>query len=492
MNKFLFALLAGAILPLAFAPFGFFPLAVVSLSAFFFLCLDTSANRAFKTGIAYSLGYFGVGVSWLQISIHQFGLPFLPFSISMTILFILVIAMLPALTAYSSVRFFKPSSTDNRLKLLIILPTLWIIFEWVRSWVFTGFPWLTVGYSQIDSPLAGFAAITGIYGLSLIVAVSAGALALLVHEKRWMLSLTVIIPLWIGGFVLNTIEWTNQNDESVDVALVQGNVAQDIKWLPAQKQVTLDLYTRHSEPFWDKVDLIIWPETALPAFAHDIPDFLGTLQLRAEESNTDLLLGLPVADPETKKYYNAVISLGDELNVYKKAHLVPFGEYLPLRELLDPILQFLSIPMSNFSRGEANKTLIKTSKYDIGISICYEDVFGEEVITGLPDADFLVNVSNDAWFGDSLAPHQHLEMARMRALETGRYLVRATNTGVSAIIDQKGSVIKQIPQFEETTLTATIFTYSGATPYVKLGNLPIIIFCFIMVGFCFTRAHGES
>lgn len=492
MTRLLLALIAGAILPLAFAPFGLFPVAVISLSAFFLLCLDASAGRAFKIGIVYALGYFGVGVSWLQISIHQFGLPILPFSISMTILFILIIAMLPALTAYTSARFFKTSATDNRLKLLVILPALWVVFEWVRSWIFTGFPWLTVGYSQIDSQLAGFATITGIYGLSLIVAVSAGALALCIHEKRWLFSLSVIIPLWVGGFFLNGIEWTDKKDESIDVVLVQGNVAQDIKWLPSQKQITLDLYTRHSAPFWDKADLIIWPETALPAFAHDIPDFLGALQVRAEHSKTDLLLGLPVADPTTQKYYNAVISLGDELNVYKKAHLVPFGEYLPLKDLLDPILQFLSIPMSDFSRGESTKTLIKTSKYNIGISICYEDVFGEEVITGLPEADFLVNVSNDAWFGDSLAPHQHLEMARMRALETGRYLVRATNTGVSAIIGPKGNITQQIPQFEETSLSATIHAYSGATPYVKLGNLPVIIFCFLILFFCVIRARGET
>ncbi len=492
MSKFLFALLAGAIMPLAFAPFGFFPIAVLSLSIFFYLCLEETAARSFKVGLVYGLGYFGIGVSWLQISIHQFGLPVLAFSVFMTLLFVLVIALFSGFTAAATARFFKSKSEDQRLKLLLIYPMFWVIFEWVRSWLFTGFPWLTVGYSQIDSPLAGFGAITGIYGISLIVAISAGALALLIRERRWILSLSIIIPLWMAGFVLKSIDWTIEQPEQVDVALVQGNVAQDIKWLPAQKQVTLDLYTQHSEPFWGQADLIIWPETALPAFAHDIPEFIGALKARAEQSSTDILLGLPLADPKTGKYYNAVLSLGNELNVYRKDHLVPFGEYLPLKSFLNPILTFLSIPMSDFSKGEAKKTLIKTSKYSIGISVCYEDVFGEEVITGLPEADFLVNISNDAWFGDSFAPHQHLEMARMRALETGRYLVRATNTGVSAIIDQKGIIVKQIPQFKETTLSASIKSFSGATPYVRLGNLPVIILCFLVITVCAIRARGET
>ncbi len=477
-------------MPLAFAPFGFFPVAIFSLAVLFYLCLELSPNKAFRIGLLYGLGYFAVGVSWLQISIHQFGLPVLAFSISMTILFILLIALFPALTTYCTSRFFRQSHTQ---KLLISYPAFWVIFEWIRSWIFTGFPWLTVGYSQIDSPLLGIGSVTGIYGISFFVAITAGALTLLVTERKSVLILffAIVIPMWTGSYLLKNIEWTKTKGEEIKVALIQGNIAQEIKWLPKQKQITLDLYSKLSESYWDKSDLIIWPETALPAFMHDIPEFMNDLSERAKNSSTDIMLGMPTLDPETGKYYNSMVSLGKDTHIYHKQHLVPFGEYLPLKKWIDPILKFLQIPMSDFSKGEAKKNLIKTSKYSIGISVCYEDVFGEEVITGLPEADFLINVSNDAWFGDSLAPHQHLEMARMRAFETGRYLVRSTNTGISAIINQKGQVAKLAPQFEKVTLSADIRAFEGRTPYAKFGNSPIIIFCFILLGFSAIRERDK-
>jgi len=487
-NKFeyLIAVLAGAAMPLAFAPFGFYPVAILSLAVLFALVLDKSAACAFRIGLIYGLGYFGVGISWLQISIHQFGLPVLAFSVSMTILFILVIALFPAFTVYVTARFFRKENKRDRI---IVLPLIWVIFEWIRSWLFTGFPWLTVGYSQIDGPLSGYAPVAGIYGVSLMVAVSAALLVLLwVEYKKALFSvLSILIMIWGVGFLLKHAEWTAPKSGNLQVTIIQGNVAQEIKWLPEQRQTTLDLYTHLSEPYWDKAALIIWPETALPAFARDIPEFLDALAKRARNSKTDLILGLPVSDPKSGKYYNSVIAFGSEVDVYHKRHLVPFGEYLPLEKYLDPVLKFLSIPMSRFSAGNSDKALIKTTSHAIGISVCYEDVFGEEVITGLPEADFLVNLSNDAWFGDSFAPHQHLEMARMRALETGRYMVRSTNTGISAIIDPKGRITYQAPQFEVATLAANVQSYSGATPYVRIGNLPAILFCFVIATIIFIR-----
>ncbi|MFK8067405.1 MAG: apolipoprotein N-acyltransferase [Gammaproteobacteria bacterium] len=491
MLRYLIAIIAGGLMPLAFSPFGFYPVAIFSLAVLFYLCLGTSSAKSFKIGLLYGLGYFTIGISWLQISIHQFGLPVLAFSISMTILFILLIALFPAFTTYFTERFFNHS---YKQKLLIIYPAFWVIFEWIRSWLFTGFPWLTVGYSQIDSPLLGIGSVTGIYGISFFVAMTAGALVLLVKKRQSViiLFLAVVIPVWTGSYFLKNTEWTKAVGEEIKVAIVQGNIAQEIKWLPQQKQITLDLYNKLSEPFWDESDLIIWPETALPAFMHDIPDFMNSLGDRAKKSSTDIMLGLPTLDPTTGRYYNSMVSLGDETHIYHKQHLVPFGEYLPLKKWIDPILKFLQIPMSNFSKGESKKNLIETTKYSIGISVCYEDVFGEEVITGLPEADFLINVSNDAWFGDSLAPHQHLEMARMRAFETGRYLIRSTNTGISAIINQKGQVTNLAPQFEQTTLLANILAYEGLTPYARTGNMPIIIFCFLLLALSAIRERGET
>lgn len=495
MRNHLLALIAGSVMPLAFAPTGLYPVAILSLAVLFYLCLETSPGKSFITGLIYGLGYFGVGISWVQISIHQFGLPVLAFSVSVTIIFVLVIAIFPALTSWCAARYFMVS---RRIKLLILLPVLWVIFEWVRSWLFTGFPWLTLGYSQIDSPLSGVGTVAGVYGISLFTAVSAGVVALLWVERQaaFKRAFMILLPVWAGAFVLKGIDWTQPEGEFIKVALIQGNVPQEVKWLPSHKQQTLDLYRELSTPFWGVSDLIIWPETALPGFAHELMEYLGSLKRHSETSGTDILIGLPVADPQTGRYYNALISLGPDrdkgMSIYRKRHLVPFGEYLPLEALLDPVLDFLHIPMSRFSPGDAQQARIETTNYQVGVSICYEDVFGEEVITGLPEADFLVNVSNDAWFGNSLAPHQHLEMARMRSLETGRYLVRSTNTGISAIIDQKGRVTERASQFEVATLTSVIRAYSGATPYVVFGNLPVVILCFITVAWLATRARGET
>ncbi len=474
-------------------------MAVFSLTVLFVLLSDAESDQVFERSLVFCFGYFGVGVSWVQVSIHQFGLPVFAFSAAMTVAFVLVVSLVPALMLWFARRYIP---CPRRLFLLILLPATWVLSEWVRSWLFTGFPWLALGYSQIDSPLGGVATVLGTYGVSAVISVIAGALALFWIEKRnaTKLSLSILTPILLISFWLSFVSWTSPKGEPFNVAIVQGNVAQALKWEPEQRQKTLDLYWNLSEPLWDDVDVIIWPETALPAFAHDLQEYLDAVNAQANQTQTDILIGLPVANAKTGEYFNSLISFGPredgEMDIYHKRHLVPFGEYLPLKKWLDPILVFLKIPMSNFSRGESEQALISSSRHQIGVSICYEDVFGEEVISAMPQADFLVNVSNDAWFGNSLAPHQHLEMARMRALETGRFLVRSTNTGISAVIDPKGNVIDRIPQFETNTLVSTIQAYSGTTPYAFLGNWPVVIFTFASLVLLALRtkflARGEN
>jgi len=351
--------------------------------------------------------------------------------------------------------------------------------------VLTGFPWLALGYSQIGWPLDGLAPVLGVYGVSWGVALSAGALVLTAElsGRRRFYPLLGAAVLWLAAWAVGTLTWTQPAGEPLRVSLVQGNVPQELKWQPKQLLRTLELYLTLTDAHWDS-DLIVWPETAVPTLAHRVEaSFLAPLAERAREHDSEILLGIPVLDPQTDLYYNAMLTLGGERASYYKRHLVPFGEFLPLKGLLGPVLDWLKIPMSDFSSGDGgNKPLVPLLGYQVGVSICYEDAFGEEVVEALPEAAFLVNASNDAWFGDSLAPHQHLQMARMRSRETGRYLLRSTNTGISALIGPRGELLGRSPAFAEDVLSGEILPLQGMTPYARLGNAGIVLLVLGMLG----------
>jgi apolipoprotein N-acyltransferase len=466
------ALLAGAVLPLAFAPFRWFPLAVISPAILFLTFQSITPRRALWRGWLFSLGLFGVGVSWVQISVHQFGLPVLAFSVSITALFVAFLALFPALTGYLANRYFPENSA---IRMQLVLPALWVLMEWVRGWFLTGFPWLNLGYSQIHSPLAGLAPIAGVYGVSLAAALSAGLLSYLCLNRRRVWRLALLAGLWAMGWLAAQVSWTTASPVTIRAVLIQGNVGIADKWLPEQRATTLDQYLLLTEPHWGSAQLIVWPETAIPAFYSEVKHFIAALQRRAEETETTLLTGIPFRNQTMGEYYNSVIELGADPGIYHKQHLVPFGEFMPFAPVFGAVLDFLDIPMSSFSRGNGDQQLLRVAGQAVGVSICYEDAFGEEVIKALPEAQFLVNVSNDAWFGHSIAPHQHLEIAQMRALETGRYLLRSTNTGISAVISPSGKVIARSPQFQPHALTAEIHPHRGATPYARFGNTPVVL-----------------
>lgn len=289
--------------------------------------------------------------------------------------------------------------------------------------------------------------------------------------------LAAIVGLFAAGLLLQQVDWVRETAQPKRVALVQGAVPQEIKWQPEQLQETMRLYYGLSRPFWKNVELVVWPETAIPAFTHQIGDYIDLLRETAIAFDAPLVAGLATSDSASGRYYNSLLVIGEQEDIYHKRHLVPFGEYLPLKSLLGPLLDFMQVPMSDFSPGEAGQPLLAVGSLRAGVSICYEDVFGEEVIEALPEADFLINVSNDAWFGDSIAPHQHLQMARFRALETGRYMLRATNTGITAVIDQHGRVVGRSPHFAPDVLVTEMRLFSGSTPYVFTGNAFIIGLC---------------
>ncbi len=469
----LLALLAGAALPLAFAPLAFAPLALVSAALLFIAWLNVTPRRALWRGYLFGLGQFGVGVSWVYVAIHVFGYAGVFLAGFLTALFVALLTLFPALLGYFVTRFF--TGADNK-KILLVFPAAWTLFEWLRGWMFSGFPWLNIGYSQIDAPLAGLAPLLGVYGVSLATAFSAALLVILLRGNNpvKLRAFTALVLLWVGTALLGHIEWTQPLGAPLRVSLVQGNIPQDIKWQPEQRQHTLYLYADLTRQHWGD-DLIVWPEAALTVFYHEVADsYLARLGAEARAQGTDLLIGLSVADLETRRYYNSMMSVGASEGFYFKRHLVPFGDYLPLAAVLRGLIKFFDLPMSGYSPGPKQQALLEAAGYKVSVSICYEDIFGEEIIESLPEAALLVNGTNNAWYGDSFAPHQALQMSRMRTLETGRYMLRATTNGISAIINEQGKIIARSPQFETHVVTGDAQPRQGATPYVRWGNYPVL------------------
>lgn len=477
--RLILTFLVGAATVLAFAPFGYFLAAILGPLLFLILLGQSSQSEAFRLGWGFGFGLMSVGVNWLQISIGQFGGVNQAMALVITLAFCIAIALYYALIGWLVV---KVKSWVGPSLAMIAIPAAWVLSEWMRGWVLSGFPWLSLGYSQIDSPLAAYAPFLGVYGLSFLVILS----ATLVLQWRQLWAIPLLLTIWVADMSLKLLSWTESAGDPITVSLIQGNIDQAVKWHPEMFQPTLDLYLGETATLSSQ--LVIWPETAVPAFSYRVKEaLLDPLDQRLGGAGQDLLLGIPVSTADGR-YYNSMMRLGASgPGVYHKKHLVPFGEFMPLRVLLEPLMKMLAIPMSQFSAGEDKKPLLSLAGHQAGISICYEDAFGDEVDDALPEAAFLVNASNDAWFGDSLAPHQHLEIARMRALETERYLLRATNTGVSAIIDSRGGLGSVAPQFERAVLTDMIQPLSGLTPYARLGHWPIILFSSALLLLVFIR-----
>lgn len=478
------ALLLGAALPYAFAPLAWFPLAVVVLAAVFWLWHDLTPRQALRSGYLFGVGMFGVGVWWVFIAIHDFGDSSAAVASLLTAIFVGFLALFPAVQALLSAhcRRYLPHNRWRAVLLYVwVLPINWVLFEWIRGWILTGFPWLNLGYSQIDSPLAGYAPLLGVYGVSLLVTISAGLLVLPFVTNnllRWFAPLALLL-IGLGGYGLTKIEWTQPVDEPLAVAIVQGNQDQLTKWNTDKIRAQMQAYADLSEPYWAEADLIIWPENALTIlYPTDVPeDFKQLLHDKTQRYQTDLILGVPYGNYQT--YHSSLLVIGEQPGVYHKRHLVPFGEYVPLQQLLRGLIGFFDLPMSSFTPGERQQPLLVAAGQPLAPSICYEDAFGEELLDFLPQATLLVNGSNNAWYGNSWAPHQHLQIARMRALETGRMLMRATTNGISAVVDQHGKIVARSPQFASYVLTAEVQPRQGATPYVQLGNWPVLILLFL-------------
>ena len=474
----LLCLSAGGATAFAFAPYEISVIPFITLAYLFRTWRTNTRKQAFVNGYLFGLGLFGVGVIWLHISINLFSGINLAGAYLLTFLLIAYLSLFPALTGFlGNCR----SLHSDAVFFLVMIPSLWTLGEWMRSWLFTGFPWLTLGYTQTSGMLSGYGSLVGVFGISFLLAFLAGGVVLIFGKNRSMSLAATLLAVLLAGWQLRQYQWTDNSEAEISVALVQGAIPQELKWLPEHKNTSLERYPEITEPFWGH-DLIIWPETAIPGFLSEFPDYVDQLDRTASQHGSILLVGLPTRNPDSGDYFNSMVLLGGERQIYNKRHLVPFGEYLPLEWLLQWLVDALHIPIADFTPGSAPESpLFHAGGYSMGMSICYEAIFGTEIIRALPEAAVLVNVSNDAWFGDSASPHQHLQMARMRAIETGRYLLRATNTGISAIIDDKGNIVGKTGQFEPDAVAANVPLFSGSTPYVVTGDKPIVTLSLVLL-----------
>ncbi len=478
-HKLLTASTAGLLLPLAYAPFDLFWVAPLSYAALFYVWSGLTPFKAMWTGFAFGCTSFFVGVHWVYVSIHDFGSahPFLAGTI--TVALVLFLACYVALTGWLAARWFP---TEGSRAWLVVFPALFVFTEWCRGWLLSGFGWLAAGYSQTDSWLMGYAPMGGVYLMSWAVLLTAGALLCFAfgNLKRRIAVGVGLVVLWGTGFFLGQHRWGEPTGNVLTVALVQGAVPQDLKWQPEQLGPTLELYQRLTGES-EGSRLIIWPEAAIPALYDRVSGYLDGIREWAAERGSTVALGILRPDPEGGTFQNTVVVLGERPSFYVKRHLVPYGEVFPVPGFVRRWLRLMSLPYTDAVAGAPGQAPLTMAGETVGVTICYEDVFGAEQIHYLPEATLLVNVSNDAWFGDTIAPHQHLQIARVRSAEVSRYTLRAANTGISAIIDPRGRIVDRSPQFEPHVLKGAVQGYTGRTPYAVWGNYLAVAAALIVV-----------
>ena len=472
LSLFLSAL-TGALTTLAIPPFNYFWLGLLTLALFAYM-LHQQRNKKllFLHAALFGLGFFGTGASWVFVSIHEFGGTSITLAVCMTAAFVITIATAFALP-FTGLNYVKQS----QWRLLLGFPLAWVLSEWLRSWLLTGFPWLYIGYSQISTPLGAWAPVGGVFFVSLLTAFTSSMLANACLKSSQfnpkILSLLIVVVVWSEGRALTGVDWTEPAGEPLSIGIVQPNISQANKWDPQYRQPTLDILTALSDNLWNN-DLVVWPEAAIPDVYFSSQEFLTSIHQKALATDTGLITGILYDDSEQQKYFNSLLGLGAASGLYSKQRLVPFGEYVPLESLFRGVIDFFDLPTSIISRGEKNQPAIRMKQYDIASAICYEIVYPAFVAELAKNSQLIITVSNDAWFGKSIGPLQHFHMARMRALETGRYVIRATNNGVSAIIAPNGDITAQSEQFVSTYLEGEVTPMQGNTPYLIWKNYLVL------------------
>ena len=489
-------IVAGAAQTLTFSPFNWWWLGPVSVFLILLCCLPMASSRLFRAGWFVGLGLFGSGASWVYVSISEHGNTSVPVAIILTVIFVAGLAIFHGVAFWAWGRLAK----DSTIRRLMLFPAIWVLGDWVRGWLLTGFPWLYLGTAHVDGPLAGFAPLIGVHGLTFWITVTGCAVIAcwwLIRNLRYAsAAIVVIVALlpWATGPALSNANWTSLDKEPVTIAFMQGNIPQQIKWDPDFLRDQIVAYLELTEAHWN-TDLILWPETAIPIPQDQAGKIIDHIREELGENST-LITGIPwygFSDRiEDFTFHNSVMAIGNGGGLYHKQKLVPFGEYVPLQQWLRGLIGFFDLPMSSFSRGPSNQAPLNANGIKIMPFICYEVAYPDFVAFNARNSGLLLTVSNDGWFGDSIGPLQHLQIARMRALETGRYMLRGTNNGVTAIIDEKGQIAGTIPQFERAVLTGKVYTAEGNTPFMQTGSWPVLTLAAILIVFVRERVIPEN
>jgi apolipoprotein N-acyltransferase len=447
--------------------------------------VDLKPSRGFFYGWLFGVGLFGAGASWIYVSIHNFGNASPALAGSLTLIWVIGLAIVPGLAFWLHFRLRTQSYAKNALLFIAI----WTLTDEFRTEFLTGFPWLFLGYSHLESPLAGWIPVLGVYGVGAIVVATGITLTLWLTNATTRVKssfFAMLCLIWLTGPALNQINWSHAAipEQDLSVALVQLNIPQKLKWQPSQRRKTLKLLDQLSQQNWQS-DLIVWPETAVPLLYDQAKPFLDRIGEHAEKNNSNIITGVPFRkinkDTGRNILHNSIASLGSGSGVYHKQKLVPFGEYIPLQDLLRGLIDFFNLPMSDFRKGAKNQPLLSSHQYKVAPFICYEVVYPDFVAERAKNADYLLTISNDAWFGESIAPIQHLQMAQVRAAENAKYMVRGTNNGISAVIDERGRIIDQSEQFVETVLESKFKIMQGRTPFSVTGSMPLFLLCGVWV-----------
>ena len=472
-------LIGGIFYTLAFAPFNLAPLGIFAVLLFIISIYQKTSARAAFSAFIFGLSAFTSGVSWVYVAISVYGGADFITAAALTALLIVYLSSLFALLGYC---FNKLFPTTNNLKWLVGLPCLWVLFEMLRGTLFTGFPWAYVGVSQIDMPIAGYASLLGVYGVSAISVLTASLIFLILTQKtsRQIFYGLSLVCVWGLGLVLMNTDWTHPNKQAISVALLQGNVPIEMKWSTQHALDTVEVYNNLTLGNWGS-KLIIWPEGALPIPMPESIDYVKHLGILAKQAQSSVIVSAPIRMGLQKQYYNGMVTTGVGSGSYFKHHLLPFGDYVPLEQYLRGLISFFDLPMSSYKKGPKKQPpIVVDDSLRLAPLICYEIAFADLTRLSAKHGNMIVTVSEDTWFGHSIGPHQHLQQARMRALETGKPVLRATNTGLTAAIDHKGKIISQLPAYEIGVLNADVYPTEGNTPWAYVGKLNV----FILLSLC--------
>lgn len=466
------AAIGGALLPLAFAPFDYWPLAILCPAILMRLWSGTSARRAVLLGFTFGAGTFSTGIWWLYVSIHEFGGA--PIWLTVPLILILV-ALMASYYAVVGGLTVKILPAQGAWRWYVGLPALWLLCEWWRGWFLSGFPWFSLGYSQTDTWLSAYAPVLGVYGVSALLLLQAGALAALapIRARSAWAALAMFALIWAGGWGLGRVNWTRPTGAAVPVAILQGAIPPDDKWQLEHREPTKELYRQLNDQALG-ARLIVWPEAAVPELANEIARYLAEIQARSRSRNGDVIMGVVRLGDNGVDYYNSIIALTGGVAFYDKRHLVMFAETFPVPAFVRTWLRLLTLPYSDFAPGTDHQAPLTAAGMRLAPSICYEDAFGSAQLDLVKRSDLLVNVTNDAWFGRSPARYQHLQISRMRALEADRYLLRAANDGVSAIIGPRGELLAVAPEYQSAVLRGTVVARNGLSPYIRVGNWAVV------------------